>query len=255
MLSSSCSGCPPSTPDAQQRPGWQVTPRSPAASAALPQRARGPPLISLQRPQPPSRRPPRRPSASWPRHRYRPPQPRPQPGCPTSARSKASCSTSTVRTRHLSGSGAQPLCVCPFWEAACAAACSRPPAIVCPSARAGTLTNSDPLHFVAFQEILVELGFDGGQPITEQFFRWGLASLQHGRAALCWQPLEHQAPAACSQRRPRGACNGAAIALGHPPAPADPCPLPPLAAHAAWLCSSPLCASCPRLSRCGAGPV
>ncbi|KAI8463822.1 MAG: HAD-like domain-containing protein [Monoraphidium minutum] len=35
----------------------------------------------------------------------------------------------------------------------------------------GTLTNSDPLHFLAFQEILVEVGFDGGRPISEDFFR------------------------------------------------------------------------------------
>lgn len=35
----------------------------------------------------------------------------------------------------------------------------------------GTLTNSDPLHFRAFQEILVEVGFQGGSPIDEDFFR------------------------------------------------------------------------------------
>lgn len=35
----------------------------------------------------------------------------------------------------------------------------------------GTLTNSDPLHFDAFVEILQEKGFDGGQPISEAFFR------------------------------------------------------------------------------------
>lgn len=35
----------------------------------------------------------------------------------------------------------------------------------------GTLADSDPLHFAAFQEILVEAGFDGGHPIDEAFFR------------------------------------------------------------------------------------
>jgi hypothetical protein len=36
---------------------------------------------------------------------------------------------------------------------------------------AGTLTNSDPLHYIAFREILAELGYDGGRPISEAFFR------------------------------------------------------------------------------------
>ncbi|GLC35885.1 hypothetical protein PLESTF_001236300 [Pleodorina starrii] len=35
----------------------------------------------------------------------------------------------------------------------------------------GTLVESDPLHFRAFQEVLCELGFNGGQPIDEHFFR------------------------------------------------------------------------------------
>ncbi|EFJ43061.1 hypothetical protein VOLCADRAFT_66286 [Volvox carteri f. nagariensis] len=35
----------------------------------------------------------------------------------------------------------------------------------------GTLVESDPLHFRAFQEILLELGFNDGQPIDEAFFR------------------------------------------------------------------------------------
>ncbi|GBG00289.1 hypothetical protein Rsub_12968 [Raphidocelis subcapitata] len=35
----------------------------------------------------------------------------------------------------------------------------------------GTLTDSDPLHFLAFQEILAEAGFNGGAPIDEPFFR------------------------------------------------------------------------------------
>ena len=35
----------------------------------------------------------------------------------------------------------------------------------------GTLTHSDDLHFTVFREILIEHGFDGGQPISEDFFR------------------------------------------------------------------------------------
>ncbi|KAG1673463.1 hypothetical protein FOA52_002229 [Chlamydomonas sp. UWO 241] len=35
----------------------------------------------------------------------------------------------------------------------------------------GTLTNSDPLHFRAFQECLAEVGYDDGKPISEEFFR------------------------------------------------------------------------------------
>ncbi|GIL60993.1 hypothetical protein Vafri_15417 [Volvox africanus] len=35
----------------------------------------------------------------------------------------------------------------------------------------GTLVESDPLHFRAFQEILAEVGFNGGRPIDEVFFR------------------------------------------------------------------------------------
>ncbi|KAG2494256.1 hypothetical protein HYH03_007611 [Edaphochlamys debaryana] len=35
----------------------------------------------------------------------------------------------------------------------------------------GTLVESDPLHFKAFQEILQEVGYNGGQPIDEAFFR------------------------------------------------------------------------------------
>lgn len=39
----------------------------------------------------------------------------------------------------------------------------------------GTLCNSDPTHFKAFQEILVELGYNSGSPIDEAFFRAHIA--------------------------------------------------------------------------------
>ncbi|KAJ6675684.1 HALOACID DEHALOGENASE-LIKE HYDROLASE DOMAIN-CONTAINING PROTEIN SGPP [Salix viminalis] len=34
----------------------------------------------------------------------------------------------------------------------------------------GTLCDSDPLHFYAFRDMLQEIGFNGGTPITEEFF-------------------------------------------------------------------------------------
>ncbi|XP_077242935.1 haloacid dehalogenase-like hydrolase (HAD) superfamily protein isoform X2 [Tasmannia lanceolata] len=34
----------------------------------------------------------------------------------------------------------------------------------------GTLCDSDPLHYIAFRELLQEVGFNGGVPITEEFF-------------------------------------------------------------------------------------
>ncbi|XP_040368896.1 haloacid dehalogenase-like hydrolase domain-containing protein Sgpp [Rosa chinensis] len=34
----------------------------------------------------------------------------------------------------------------------------------------GTLCDSDPLHYYAFCEMLQEVGFNGGVPITEEFF-------------------------------------------------------------------------------------
>ncbi|XP_027162584.1 haloacid dehalogenase-like hydrolase domain-containing protein Sgpp [Coffea eugenioides] len=34
----------------------------------------------------------------------------------------------------------------------------------------GTLCDSDPIHYYAFREMLQEVGFNGGQPLTEDFF-------------------------------------------------------------------------------------
>ncbi|KAF8412513.1 hypothetical protein HHK36_000481 [Tetracentron sinense] len=34
----------------------------------------------------------------------------------------------------------------------------------------GTLCDSDPLHYLAFRELLQEVGFNGGVPITEEFY-------------------------------------------------------------------------------------
>jgi len=34
----------------------------------------------------------------------------------------------------------------------------------------GTLVNSDPLHYLAWRDLLMEKGFNGGRPITEEWF-------------------------------------------------------------------------------------
>ncbi|KAE8055544.1 hypothetical protein FH972_012377 [Carpinus fangiana] len=39
----------------------------------------------------------------------------------------------------------------------------------------GTLCDSDPLHYFAFREMLQEIGFNGGVPITEEFFAENIA--------------------------------------------------------------------------------
>lgn len=60
----------------------------------------------------------------------------------------------------------------------------------------GTLTNSDPLHFLAFQEILVEEGFNAGAPIDEQFFRERISGRHNPQIALdlfpSWTIEQHQ---------------------------------------------------------------
>ncbi|RWR87347.1 haloacid dehalogenase-like hydrolase domain-containing protein Sgpp isoform X1 [Cinnamomum micranthum f. kanehirae] len=39
----------------------------------------------------------------------------------------------------------------------------------------GTLCDSDPIHYYAFRELLQEIGFNGGIPITEEFFSQNLS--------------------------------------------------------------------------------
>jgi hypothetical protein len=41
--------------------------------------------------------------------------------------------------------------------------------------RAGTLSNTDPMHFRVFREMLLEKGFNDGVPIDEPFFRVNIA--------------------------------------------------------------------------------
>lgn len=46
----------------------------------------------------------------------------------------------------------------------------------------GTLVNSDPLHFVVWRELLLEKGWDGGKPLTKEFF---VANLSGGHNPEC----------------------------------------------------------------------
>ncbi|KAJ9514640.1 hypothetical protein QJQ45_028354, partial [Haematococcus lacustris] len=48
----------------------------------------------------------------------------------------------------------------------------------------GTLCNSDPLHFQAFQELLVAQGFNAGAPISEEFFRLHISGRHNPEIAL-----------------------------------------------------------------------
>ncbi|XP_007220415.2 haloacid dehalogenase-like hydrolase domain-containing protein Sgpp [Prunus persica] len=47
----------------------------------------------------------------------------------------------------------------------------------------GTLCDSDPLHYYAFREMLQEVGFNGGVPITEEFFSDNLSGMHNEK--LC----------------------------------------------------------------------
>lgn len=48
----------------------------------------------------------------------------------------------------------------------------------------GTLCDSDPLHYYAFREMLREIGFNGGIPITEEFFIKTVAGKHNDDIAL-----------------------------------------------------------------------
>ncbi|KAI4327229.1 hypothetical protein L6164_019717 [Bauhinia variegata] len=52
----------------------------------------------------------------------------------------------------------------------------------------GTLCDSDPLHYYAFREMLQEIGFNGGTPITEEFFIENFAGKHSNDAALAIFP-------------------------------------------------------------------
>ncbi|KAH1205608.1 Haloacid dehalogenase-like hydrolase domain-containing protein Sgpp [Glycine max] len=48
----------------------------------------------------------------------------------------------------------------------------------------GTLCDSDPLHYYAFCEMLLEIGFNGGVPISEEFFIETVAGKHNDDIAL-----------------------------------------------------------------------
>ncbi|QHO40488.1 Haloacid dehalogenase-like hydrolase domain-containing protein Sgpp [Arachis hypogaea] len=52
----------------------------------------------------------------------------------------------------------------------------------------GTLCDSDPLHYYAFREMLKEIGFNGGVPITEEFFIETVAGKHNDDIALALFP-------------------------------------------------------------------
>ncbi|XP_047338607.1 haloacid dehalogenase-like hydrolase domain-containing protein Sgpp [Impatiens glandulifera] len=56
----------------------------------------------------------------------------------------------------------------------------------------GTLCDSDPLHLYSFSEMLVEIGFNGGVPITEQFFMETIAGKHNEDIATALFPDDHE---------------------------------------------------------------
>ncbi|KAJ7952633.1 haloacid dehalogenase-like hydrolase domain-containing protein Sgpp [Quillaja saponaria] len=56
----------------------------------------------------------------------------------------------------------------------------------------GTLCDSDPLHHYAFREMLQEIGFNGGVPITEDFFVENIAGKHNDDIALILFPDDLQ---------------------------------------------------------------
>ncbi|XP_020519800.1 haloacid dehalogenase-like hydrolase domain-containing protein Sgpp isoform X2 [Amborella trichopoda] len=57
----------------------------------------------------------------------------------------------------------------------------------------GTLCDSDPLHYLAFRDMLQEVGFQGGIPITEEFFSQNISG-KHNEdiAQFLFPDWEHQ---------------------------------------------------------------
>ncbi|KAK4493177.1 hypothetical protein RD792_017965 [Penstemon davidsonii] len=48
----------------------------------------------------------------------------------------------------------------------------------------GTLCDSDPIHYYAFREMLQEIGFNGGEPITEEFYAKNISGMHNEE--LCY---------------------------------------------------------------------
>ncbi|KAL2233018.1 UNVERIFIED_CONTAM: Haloacid dehalogenase-like hydrolase domain-containing protein Sgpp [Sesamum indicum] len=56
----------------------------------------------------------------------------------------------------------------------------------------GTLCDTDPLHYSAFREMLKEIGFNGGVPITEEFFIANIAGKHNEDIASVLFPNDHE---------------------------------------------------------------
>ncbi|KAL5551230.1 hypothetical protein UlMin_001406 [Ulmus minor] len=56
----------------------------------------------------------------------------------------------------------------------------------------GTLCDSDPLHFYAFRELLQQIGFNGGVPISEDYFIKNIAGKHNDDFAMLLFPDDHQ---------------------------------------------------------------
>ncbi|KAL6513293.1 hypothetical protein OROGR_020779 [Orobanche gracilis] len=55
----------------------------------------------------------------------------------------------------------------------------------------GTLCDTDPLHYYAFREMLQEIGFNGGVPITEEYFVVNIAGKHNEDIASILFPDDH----------------------------------------------------------------
>ncbi|KAK4422917.1 Haloacid dehalogenase-like hydrolase domain-containing protein Sgpp [Sesamum alatum] len=56
----------------------------------------------------------------------------------------------------------------------------------------GTLCDTDPLHYYAFRDMLQEIGFNGGIPITEDFFIANIAGKHNEDIASALFPSDHE---------------------------------------------------------------
>ncbi|PON51844.1 HAD hydrolase, subfamily IA [Trema orientale] len=56
----------------------------------------------------------------------------------------------------------------------------------------GTLCDSDPFHFIAFREMLPEIGFNGGVPITEEFYIENIAGKHNDDVARLLFPNDFE---------------------------------------------------------------
>ncbi|CAM8987007.1 unnamed protein product [Rhodiola kirilowii] len=56
----------------------------------------------------------------------------------------------------------------------------------------GTLCDSDPLHYYAFREMLLEIGYNGGVPIEEDFFVKNIAGKHNADIAFFLFPNDHE---------------------------------------------------------------